>query len=357
MALRTSAVAIGCLVAVALVPAIPVDAADRIERVSSNVETAPSLAVGDAIDDPAIWVDERHPARSLVIGNNKLGALEAYNLNGSRRARIVTSLPFWGNVDIRQSALVGGARYDVVAAMNGGLRLYSVDHTTRGLVTRTLGDRVLNTGGGEGLCLYRPAGTRRLYAFVVRRDGRVRQYQITDADRDGVFGVRQVRHFSLGSEGEGCVADDALGRVYLSEEDVALWRYDADPNGGARRVRVDRVGGGGHLVSDVEGVTLVTTGRTGYVIVSAQNVRRPARSYFVVYTRRGNAYVKSFRIVAGAHSDGCERTDGVAAYAGRLGSRFPRGVFVCQDDDNILPGIGHQDFKLTRLEKIVTLRQ
>jgi 3-phytase len=334
-----------------------VHAADRIERIPSNVETAPVPEVGDAADDPAIWVDKEHPARSLVIGNDKRGALEVYRLDGSRRARIETGVPLWGNVDVRRSALVGGARYDVVAAMNGGLRLYSVDHATRGLVTRTPGDSALDTGGGEGLCLYRPGGTGRLYAFVVRRDGRVRQYRITDADQDGVFAVHRVRQFALESEGEGCVADDALGRVYISEEDVGLWRYDADPGGGARRMRVDRVGGRGHLVSDVEGVTLATKGRGGYVIVSAQNVMHPARSYFVAYTRRGNAYVKSFRIVAGARSDGCERTDGVAAYAGRLGPRFPHGVFVCQDDDNLRPGLGNQDFKLTRLDKIVTLRQ
>ncbi len=57
---------------------------------------------GDAADDPAIWVDPDTPADSLVIGNDKPGALEVYNLDGSRRQRI-TSDKHWGNVDVTGS--------------------------------------------------------------------------------------------------------------------------------------------------------------------------------------------------------------------------------------------------------------
>jgi len=89
--------------------------------------------------------------------------------------------------------------------------------------------------------------------------------------------------------------------------------------------------------------------------VSAQNGANGANSYFNVYTRTTNAYVKSFRIVAGPTADGCQRTDGVTAYAGNLGPTFPQGVFVCQDNANTAPGAGNQDFKLTRLERVVSL--
>ena len=34
-----------------------------------------------------------------------------------------------------------------------------------------------------------------------------------------------VRSFAIGSEAEGCVADDETGALYVSQEDVALWRY------------------------------------------------------------------------------------------------------------------------------------
>ena len=54
-------------------------------------------------------------------------------------------------------------------------------------------------------------------------------------------------------------------------------------------------------------------------------------------------------------ADGCERTDGIAAYAGNLGPLYPKGIFVCQDNINRAPCIGNQDFKYTKLEKILAV--
>ena len=76
-------------------------------------------------------------------------------------------------------------------------------------------------------------------------------------------------------------------------------------------------------------------------------------SYFAVYDRETNEYLSSFRIVDGQDADGCSHTDGDAATSQALGPDFPHGVFICQDDKNTAPGqAGHQDFKLTRLEKV-----
>ena len=56
---------------------------------------------------------------------------------------------------------------------------------------------------------------------------RVRVHPLTDADADGLWLVgKPVREFYLGSEGEGCEVDDATGALYISEEDVGIWRYD-----------------------------------------------------------------------------------------------------------------------------------
>jgi myo-inositol-hexaphosphate 3-phosphohydrolase len=350
MRLRVCGVLVGVVGALASLPATAAPAADPVVRVSSTAETTPVTHSRDAADDPAIWVDPAHPGRSLVIGNDKQGALEIYNLSGGLVQRITTDTTFWGNVDVRQSVTVGGSTYDIVAAMNRGLRLYSVDPATRELASLTAGGAALVTGGGEGLCLYHPEASGRLFAFVVARTGRVREFRISDRDNDGSLRATQVRQFALGSESEGCVADDRLGRVYLSQEDVGLWRMNAELDVPAHRELIDRVGRRGHLVRDVEGVTLVTSGGKGHLIVSAQNGAHPKKSYFVVYSRRGNVYQFSFRIVRGPSSDGCERTDGVAAYAGPLGRRYPQGIFVCQDDKNTAPGVGYQDFKFTRLD-------
>ena len=326
-----------------------------VVSVAADDETTPVPETGDAADDPAIWVDHDDPASSLVIGNDKKGALEVYDLDGTRVQRITTATSFWGNVDVRQGATVGNRTLDLVVGYNAGIRSYTVDTATHRLVPVGDGTGTIGTGGGEGLCAYTSAATGQTSVFVITRAGRVRQYRLVDTDNDGLVQGTLVREFQVGSEAEGCVADDETGRLYIGEEKVGLWRYGAEPGDGSSRVLVDSVGAGGHLVYDVEGITLADTGDgTGYVIASAQNGARPKQSYFAVYDRATNDYVKAFRITAGTLADGCQRTDGIAAYAGNLGPAFPSGLFVCQDNSNTTPGSsGAQDFKLTRLDRIL----
>ncbi len=202
----------------------------------------------------------------------------------------------------------------------------------------TDGTGVIPKAFGEGLCLYDSAATGDVSAIVISITGRVRQYTIHDGDDDGLLEGTLVREFEVGSESEGCVADDDNGDLYISEENVGLWRYGAEPTAGAARTTVDSVQPSGHLAADVEGVTLVDEpDGSGYVLVSSQNAVSPSQNYYVVYDGLTNAYVKSFRIVDGT-ADGCSRTDGIAATAASLGPSFPQGVFICQDNDNFAPG-------------------
>jgi myo-inositol-hexaphosphate 3-phosphohydrolase len=327
--------------------------------VTADGETTPVAHDGDAADDPAIWVHPTDPSASVVIGNDKQGALEVYDLSGARIQRIATPTEFWGNVDVRQQVTIGGRTLDVVGAVHGGMRFYTVDPATRQLSLVTDGTGTLPTGGGEGFCLYDSRVSGTLYAFVNTRSGRVRQFRIHDADGDGLLQSTQVREFDVGSETEGCVADDQTGAFYISEEDVALWRYGAEPDAGNGRTWVDGVGDGGNLVPDIEGLTLVhLPDRGGYLIASAQNVADPGNPYLAVYERTGgNAFVSAFRVVGGAAADGCQRTDGIAAHPGNLGPEFPTGLFVCQDNNNTTePGSsGNQNFKLVQLAKAVPL--
>lgn len=332
--------------------AVPVPTA-----VPADAETAPVSHTGDAADDPALWISPNDPAASLLIGNDKKGALVVYNLDGTIRQQLTTSTSFWGNVDVRQRVQVGSRTLDVVATTNGGLRMYTVEPSSRELSPVTDGTGAVPTGGGEGLCLYDSSLTGVLSAFVITRAGRVRQYEIHDSDGDGLLQGVLRREFQVGSEAEGCVADDEHGALYVAQEDVGLWRYGAEPTAGNARTMVDAVQPSGHLAADVEGVTLVDlAGGGGYVIASAQYVAKANQSYFTVYNRRTNAYVGAFRIEAGVTADGCERTDGITAYAGDLGPAYPSGIFVCQDTNNQLPGTsGNQNFKLVRLEEVVDL--
>jgi 3-phytase len=336
--------------------ALATAAGDPVQSIPAGSETTPVGHSGDAADDPAIWVDRQDASRSLILGDDKKGALETYNLDGTRHQRVTTSVVAWGNVDVRSGVRIGTRTLDIAAAINGGTRIFAIDRSTRDLTNVTDGAKAAIKTGGGGLCLYTSAISGDTFVFVVRATGVIGQYVLRDNDQDGLVEGALVRTVSVPSKAEGCVGDDANGALYVAEEKVGVWRFGAEPTAGSGRASVDTVAGAGHLTADVEGITIVDRGAgAGYLIASAQNAAAPKQSYFVVYDRQTNAYLKSFRIGAGPNADGCEKTDGVAAYAGDLGAAFPSGVFVCQDNKNTVPGVGNQDFKLTRLETVVDL--
>ena len=320
----------------------------------ATIETDPSLYTGDAIDDPAIWVDDADPSRSVVIANDKMGALEVYDLTGRRIQRIAEG--FFGNVDVRKGFVTGTGNVDIVVVSRRGIRVYAIDRTTRALsnITDTSTGSIATSIPGEGLCLYRSAASGRTYATTTARDGRVAQYELTDTDGDGrVEGVLR-RSWDVGLEVESCVADDDNGAFYISEEDVGIWRYGAeptDPTGPSSRVQIERtIAAGGRLRPDAEGLTIVKQpGGTGYLIASSQAGSDTLNSY-LVYERQGaNAFVRSFKVVGGAVTDGCGRTDGIDAVATDLGPAFPHGLFVCQDNTNTSPSVGNQNLKFVPL--------
>ncbi len=322
--------------------------------VTADDETVPVATSGDSADDPAIWVNQANPSQSIVIGNDKGDGLEVYDLAGNRIQRITGG---HGNVDVRTGFPLGSTTVDIAAAASSGIKVYRINPTTRQLTNITEGGS-LGIATGEGFCLYHSPVSGLFYAFIISQSGSVRQVRLGDTNGNGLVDGQLVRSFSVGSESEGCVADDERGLFYVSQEDVALWRYGAEPGASTTRVRVDSVGSGGNLAADVEGLTIVNQANgTGYLLASAQNVANPNNSYFTVYERQGaNAFLKSFRVVAGSLTDDCARTDGIAAVAADLGPSFPQGLFVCQDNGNTTPGTsGNQNFKFVRLEKILTL--
>ncbi len=362
-----AALTVGLLVAAlsVIASATPSYAAENPVLVPSNVETTPGLHSGDSMDDPAVWVNQVDPTRSLVIANDKGGALESYDLQGSLVQRLAFGSDFWGNVDVKPAVTIGDFSGDLVGAVQNssasgggsGVRFYTVNPTTRMMSPVTENGAPLGSFG-EGFCMYQSPTTHKVYGYTITIQGLLRQFELTDSDHDGLLEGTPVRSFQVGSEAEGCVADDDTGALYVSQEDVALQRYDAEPTGGSTREAVDTIGAGGHLVSDIEGVTLVDQADGGgYVIVSAQNVADPNNSYFSVYRRdAGNDFVNTFRVTNGTSSDDCDRTDGVTAVTADLGPAFPRGMFVCQDNNNDLPGTsGNQDVKMVRLENVVNL--
>lgn len=357
MRVPTASAAALAVVALLWTPLLPVGAEiPTIDLVVPTVETVPVLTLGDAADDPAIWVHPTDPAQSLVIVNNKKGALETYDLAGQRIQSLSDTTTFWGNVDVRAQVQVGSFTRDVVAVSHRGVQFYTVDPATRQLQFITEGTSL--STAGEGICLYRSPVTTLTYVVVITIKGRLRQYELTDVDNDGLLSGQLVRDLQVGSEAEGCVVDDKAQALYVAQEDVALWRYGAEPLAGTDRVAIDSViASGGRLEADIEGLTLAegADGRR-FLFASAQRLALPSQSYFASYELLADgtaAWHRAFRVTNGTLADDCDRTDGIAAYAGNLGPAFPYGLFVCQDHNNSTPGVGYQDVKYVPLEAIL----
>jgi 3-phytase len=150
----------------------------------------------------------------------------------------------------------------------------------------------------------------------------------------------------VGTQTEGCVADDEFGYFYVGEEDIGIWKYGAEPDAGAERILVDSTGSTGHLVLDVERLTIsYSANSTGYLLASSQG-----NSSFAAYKREGgNDYVKTFKIEPGSGIDRVEQTDGIDVTTMDLGPNFPSRAFIAQDGKN---DNGYQNFKLVPYQRI-----
>ena len=299
---------------------------------------------GDSADDPAIWVHPDDPAQSLVIGTGKKSGLYVFDLAG--RTLQVLEDGRMNNVDVRDGFPLGGETVAIVAASNrsnDGISIYRIDAQNRTLID--VADGVLATGFADPycLCLYHSGQSGEFFVFVNDSGtGLVRQWRLSD-NGSGRIVAEAVRDLPVGSQAEGCVADDQNGTLYVAEEDIGLWKYSAEPGDGDERASIDSTDESGRLTDDVEGVALYDSGDgEGYLVVSNQGANN-----YAVYRREGdNEFVGFFHIVANAADgiDGASETDGLDVTSAALGATFPDGLLVVQDGRNIAPE-ERQNFK------------
>jgi len=303
----------------------PVTSSLPTASVSAKVETQPVATVEDAADDPAIWRNAANPAQSLIIGTDKRAGIHVYDLQG--RQVSFTPSPRLNNVDLRD---VGGATGVLVAASDrqdltqAQMALFRLDMASRKLLP--LATLAVGPGEAYGMCLWQRASDRALFGFVVLKDGRIDQLAI---DSNGpVPSGKVIRSMKLGTQSEGCVVDDRTGILYVAEEDVGLWKFDAAPEGSTVPTAIAKADGK-EIVIDAEGLALAPFGTDGgYVIVSSQG-----DNAYAVYKLPEANYVGRFRINDGT-IDGVQETDGIELMLGDFGHDFPDGLFVVQDGDN-----------------------
>lgn len=303
----------------------------EVPAVVATAETDPVDTTADAADDPAIWRNAGDPSKSLVIGTDKKAGIHVYSLAGKRLS--FTPAARLNNVDLRDLGAKSGGRVIAAAsdradAATAHVSLFTLDTAAAKLVP--LGRFPVGAGEAYGMCLWTRASDHALFGFVVLKDGRIDQVAI---DVSGAAPkVTTVRSMKLGTQSEGCVVDDRTGQLYVAEEDVGLWRFDADPSAPGTATPIAKVDGK-TLVADAEGLALAPAGRSGgYLVVSSQG-----DNAYTLYRLPSATYAGRFRIGASEGEgaiDGTSDTDGIDLMLGDFGPAYPRGLLVAQDGDN-----------------------
>ncbi|WP_331351648.1 phytase [Cellvibrio sp. UBA7671] len=327
--------------------------AHAIVSVTPDVQTQVMARFGDAADDPAIWVNKKRPQKSLVIGTNKQQGLFVYDMHGREVQHFNTGK--LNNVDVRYGVRLGKEVVDIAVATNrddNSLAIYTIDPKNGKL--RFSGSVPTDLKEIYGFCLYQDASGV-TYAIPNGKSGEFQQIQLSavidQQDKNShVWQGKKVRSFFVKSQPEGCVADDKNQRLFVGEEDEAVWTIGAEPNAGTQVELVLRAGD--VLVADVEGMGIYQGKNKNYLVVSSQG----NNSYVILdatapYKTRGVIRVD---LDAERGIDGVSETDGLEVTHANLGGAFGEGMLVVQDGHKVMPE-APQNFKYVSWEKIRTV--
>jgi 3-phytase/alkaline phosphatase D len=331
-------------------------------------ETLPAPERGDA-DDPAIWVNPSDRSQSLVITAVKNAGLRIYDLSGNLLQEINPGLGTrngirYNNVDLLYNFQLGCEHVDIVVAtdrQNDKLAIFRVNPHANpcdpnyliDITDSSIGTLFQSTPfeppfsssarSAYGIALYRSPVTGEAYTFVNRRQtGDVAQFKLVDRG-NGTIGIERVREFTVpipdgapadtDPQLEGMVVDQETGFLYIGQENVGIWKYQAEPTASSTGILVDRVKelGGANLTDDVEGLTIYYgKDGTGYLLASSQG-----DNTFAVYSREGNnQFLGRFAVGPNGAIDSVQESDGADVINLPLGPNFPFGLFVTQDGSN-----------------------
>jgi 3-phytase len=314
-------------------------------EVTSTAETVATR--GDGATGVTVWLHPTDLSQSVLIGTDDNEGLGVYALDGTE-LQFLTDSGAMSNVDLRYNFPLGSERVALVAA---GVKdqplvnLYTVDVATRTLEQR---GQFATTLRLNGLCMYHSRLTGTYFVIVNSERGELEQYALEY--EDGEFKASLLRSINIGSEVEGCVADDELGRLYITEEETAvIWRYGAEPENGLDRRIVDATPLG-RIVEQVEGITLYYGANgSGYLIASNEQ-----NDSYLVFDRAGdNAFIGEFRLVASPTVDQVSEPNGIEVVNLPLNDQYPAGLLVTTDDVNSNPNADN-NFKLVSWADVAT---
>ena len=262
-------------------------------------------------DDPAIWVNPKNTAESLIFGTVKmaapLGAIAVYRLDGSRLMRIA-NVDRPNNIDVAYGLKLGSRQIDIAVATERNQRRLRVFEIVPGVGLKDLAALPVFVGekgrAAEpmGIALYRRRRDGALFAIVSRksgpRSGYLWQYRLLDngAGRLKAVKVRAFGLYSGSKEIEAIAIDAEREHVYYSDEGAGIRKYQADPDHPAAARELAIFGQSGWR-GDREGLAI----HRGHIIATDQ---QHPNTDFHVFSRDTLREEGVFRI-------GADTTDGI----------------------------------------------
>jgi 3-phytase len=304
-------------------------------------------AVSVDADDPALWINPKNRAKSLLLGTNKApfpqGALYVYGLDGKIR-QILHGIDRPNNVDVGYRFKIEGKTTDIVVLterLKNRLRVFKIDPDNT-LLTDVSDNESLKVMEGEvaerqqpmGIALYRRPQDGAMFAIVAPKTGNTTdylwQYRLEERE-NGKVGAKLVRRFGNYSgtkEIEAIAVDTELGYVYYGDERAGIRKWHADPDSPEANKELALFGTTG-FQGDREGIGIYKQPQgKGYIVCTDQ---REGHSAYTLFSRQGEPNnPHDHRRVIGVVQGGADATDGLEVTSTPLPG-FPQGLVIAMN--------------------------
>ncbi|WP_333611135.1 phytase [Brevundimonas bullata] len=253
-----------------------------------------------------------------------LAGLEVFDLTGARVAAVPAGEA--GGLDVRYDFPIKGRPETLLVSTDkteNSLRIFAM----RNGAPVEVGARAVPLGFAvEDVCLLRNASDGGLYAVAVGDGGEIEQLLLY-ADAEGKVDARSARRINLPSKVKYCVADDATGQLYVSQQAVGVWRFNGDPEADAAPALVDAAGLG--RISEESGSLALYDGGQGarYLVATDASSGR----LFVYDHGADDAYLGAASLTG--RGGAAVKEPGALQVVGAPLAGLPSGALLVTDED------------------------
>lgn len=164
--------------------------------------------------------------------------------------KVIEQLPIYGEyLDVRKNA--NGTSLAITMNKSNQLTLIKVDAEMSSFDVKN--SKPFNVPL-EGLCLYQPE-YEGLQAFLIGEDHMA--YQVLIGEAENTVELKLIRTLPMPPGSEYCSVDDQRHHLYVNEEDIGVWRYNARSESMIKRELVELLAPKGRLIENSGPISVI----------------------------------------------------------------------------------------------------